>query len=224
MEQFPFGDISFADNPEPRCACVLVLDVSGSMQGQPIRELNDGLVLYQDELAADTLAAKRVEVAIVTFGGEVRTAVDFVTAENFRPPALVAQGDTPMGAAITQALDVLARRKDTYRANGVAMYRPWVFLITDGGPTDEWRTAAKAVKDGVARKSFLFFAVGVDGANFEVLREISVSEPLKLKGTRFRDLFAWLSESQKSASRSNPGDDIVLKNPTAPDGWGTIGL
>lgn len=224
MEQVPFGDISFADNPEPRCACVLLLDVSGSMNGEPIRQLNEGLVAYKDELAADALAAKRVEVAVVTFGGEVKTAADFATADLFVPPTLSAYGDTPMGTAITRAVELLSRRKETYRSHGIASYRPWIFLITDGGPTDDWRPAAEALRTGTAAKSFLFFAVGVEGANFEVLRQISPSEPLKLKGMRFRDLFAWLSASQKSVSQSNPGDTVSLENPTGPKGWGDIAV
>jgi uncharacterized protein with von Willebrand factor type A (vWA) domain len=44
-DQVPFGDSDFAENPEPRCACLLLLDTSGSMQGAPIRELNAGLVV-----------------------------------------------------------------------------------------------------------------------------------------------------------------------------------
>jgi hypothetical protein len=49
---------TFADNPEPRCPCLLLLDVSGSMRGQPIAELNAGLTTFKDELMADALAAK----------------------------------------------------------------------------------------------------------------------------------------------------------------------
>lgn len=67
-EQISFGTAEFADNPEPRCPCLLLLDVSGSMGGQPIAELDAGLTTFKDELAADTLAMKRVEVGIVTFG------------------------------------------------------------------------------------------------------------------------------------------------------------
>ncbi|MCC7136615.1 MAG: hypothetical protein IT528_09535, partial [Nitrosomonas sp.] len=52
-EQISFETTEFADNPEPRCPCLLLLDVSGSMQGQPIVELNAGLTTFKDELAAD---------------------------------------------------------------------------------------------------------------------------------------------------------------------------
>ena len=68
LEQQPFGTVSFADNPEPRCPCLLLLDTSGSMSGRPISELNAGLQAFQSELQADSLAMKRVEVALITFG------------------------------------------------------------------------------------------------------------------------------------------------------------
>ena len=64
-EQITFATSDFASNPEPRCPCILLLDVSGSMSGRPINELNAGLVTFRDELLADPLALKRVELGIV---------------------------------------------------------------------------------------------------------------------------------------------------------------
>ncbi len=57
-EQITFATSDFASNPEPRCPCILLLDVSGSMNGRPINELNAGLVTFRDELLADSLALK----------------------------------------------------------------------------------------------------------------------------------------------------------------------
>lgn len=95
-EQITFATSDFASNPEPRCPCILLLDVSGSMSGRPINELNAGLVTFRDELLADPLALKRVELGIVTFG-PVHVEQPFTSAANFFPPILFAQGDTPMG-------------------------------------------------------------------------------------------------------------------------------
>lgn len=229
MEQNPFkdGEIGFAENPEPRCASILLLDTSGSMAGAPIQQLQEGLAVYKDELFADSLAKKRVEVAIVTFGGTVEVPQTFTTAEYFTPPALTPTGDTPMGAAVVTALDLLKSRKDEYKANGIGYYRPWVFLITDGAPTDmntpQWSDAVVRVRDGEEKKAFSFFAVGVEGADIETLKKLSATrDPLKLKGLRFRDLFVWLSSSQQSVSRSKLDDSVPLQNPTGPQGWATV--
>jgi hypothetical protein len=67
-EQQPFDPGPFIDNPGPRCPCLLLLDVSASMTGRPMEELNAGLVLLKDELSADSLASKRVQIGVVTFG------------------------------------------------------------------------------------------------------------------------------------------------------------
>jgi uncharacterized protein YegL len=217
-EQITFGTDDFASNPEPRCPCVLLLDVSGSMSGQPVAELNAGLVTFKDELAADALAMKRVEVAIVTFG-PTKVEIPFTSATNFYPPNLSSQGDTPMGGAILQALELVRDRKNEYKQNGISYFRPWVFLITDGGPTDAWKAAADAVREGEAGKQFAFFAIGVKGANMEVLQQISVREPLSLDGLKFRQLFSWLSSSLRSVSRSTPGTEVPLE---APKGWAAV--
>ena len=217
-DQISFETAEFASNPEPRCPCLLLLDVSGSMGGQPIAELNAGLTTFKEELATDTLAMQRVEVGIITFG-PVRTELPFQSASSFYPPALRSQGDTPMGEAIRQGLAMVRARKDEYRANGISFYRPWVFLITDGGPTDEWQSVAAQVREGEASKSFAFFAIGVKGANMDILKQISVRDPLQLEGLKFRELFKWLSSSLRSVSRSTLGTDVPLQ---APSGWTSV--
>ena len=208
-------------NSEPRCACVLLLDTSGSMQGEPIRELNLGLSEFQHALQADDLASMRVEVAIVSFGGndEVIVEQDFVIADQYVAKELSASGRTPMGAAVERALDMIGERKAVYRKNGVPYYRPWIWLITDGAPTDEWRHAAQRVHSEEDQEGVAFFSVGVQGANMQTLGELSVRQPLHLKGLGFSDMFTWLSGSLSSVSRSSPEGQIALESPM---GWANI--
>jgi uncharacterized protein YegL len=263
-----FADSEFAENPDPRVPCVLLLDTSGSMaeivdsagdlSGETGRQdgllynvvagrrsridlLNDGLVTLQEALAADSLASRRAEIAVVTFGGAVTVVQDFVTAASFQPPRLHAAGNTPMGEAILMGLDMVTKRKQpldsilshavrilmgldmvtkrkaTYRSAGVSHYRPWIFLITDGGPDpgDPWKSAAAQVKQGEAAKSFAFFTVAVEGANMDILSQISTRPPARLKGVNFREMFLWLSQSMRAVSQSTPGDAVTLITP----GW-----
>ena len=214
--------VEFAENPEPRCPCVLLLDVSGSMQGPPINALNEGLQTFKNELNRDDLAKKRVEVAIVSFNTEVKVVEDFVTADQFEPPTLIAEGLTHMGSAIHKGLDIIEARKAQYRTNGVTYYRPWVFLITDGEPQGELDSvveqAAQRIKSDEANKRVAFFAVGVEGANMTQLSQIVVRTPLKLIGLNFQEMFIWLSASMQRVSQSKPDEQV----PLPPPGWGII--
>ena len=220
--QIPFAAVEFAANPEPRCPCVLALDTSASMAGPRLQELQAGLSQLKDELAADPLARKRVELAVLSFGGSVRLLTDFTTVDAFEPPLLRADGLTPMGGAIAAALDMVKARKLIYRSNGVAYYRPWVFLLTDGEPNDQWQSSAHAVRDAETNRQLAFFAVGIGDANLDVLRQVSLRAPLLLNGLRFREMFQWLSSSLKSVSHSGLTDETRLENPATPDGWAKV--
>jgi uncharacterized protein YegL len=212
-----FSRVEFdTSNPEPRCPCILLLDTSGSMSGPPIQALNAGLQTFKDELNKDSLAMLRVEIAIITFG-PVALKQDFVTAGQFTAPTLGTTGDTPMGEAINLALDKITERKQLYKQKGISFYRPWVFLITDGSPTDEWQMAATRVHDAEAQKKVSFFAVGVAGADMGILAQIASRQPLNLEGLKFREMFQWLSTSLSSVSRSKPNEEVPLQTPF---GWG----
>lgn len=222
MSDSGFTSVEFATNPEPRCPCVLLLDTSYSMNGAKINQLNDGLNTFHQDLMSDNLAKLRVEVGIVTFGGHVDIVQNFVSAGQFTPPYLSANGGTPMGQAINTALNMVQMRKQEYKTNGIAYFRPWVFLITDGEPTDsEWQAAAQRVRQEDADKRVAFFVVGVQGANKGTLDQVAPPNrpSLMLDGLKFNELFSWLSASLGNVSRSRPGDEVPLQNPT---GWATI--
>ncbi|PLZ57041.1 hypothetical protein CBP15_05785 [Fischerella thermalis WC442] len=214
--------VEFAENPEPRCPCVLLLDTSGSMQGMAINALNEGLLSFRDELMKNSLASRRVEVAIVTFDSHINVVQDFVTADQFNPPILTAQGLTNMGAGIHKALDLIQERKAQYRANGIAYYRPWVFMITDGEPQGEADNlvdqAAKRLQADEVNKRVAFFTVGVENANMARLSQIAVRTPLKLTGLNFVELFVWLSASMSAVSHSKVDEQVALP----PTGWGSV--
>ena len=231
-----FDQAEFADNPEPRCPVVLCLDTSGSMKGDPVAQLNEALTQFAAELKTDPLASLRVEVAVVTFGGGVRSlgvhesdsgqdagfdpGKSFTTVDLFAPPELKASGGTPMGEAVRKSLTLLRARKEIYRNNDLDYFRPWMFLITDGKPTDSWESAAEEARLEDARKGLLFFGIGVEGAELETLAKFSPENrpPMKLRGLAFSELFQWLSRSLSAVAHSKVGDQI----PLPPVGWAEV--
>lgn len=213
----PIDLVEFVDNPEPRCPVVLLLDTAQSMAGAPIAELNAGLRAFDHALKLDSVAALRVELALITFGDRAQIwepqhdqlAPDaeparraFVTATAFRPPTLTAGGPSCVGAAVILGLRLLHERRQIYQRNGVDYFKPWIVLISSGQPSDPgWEAAADQIRATQQQQSALFYAIGVSGANMHALARFT-DTPLTLDRLAFSDLFRWISASLAAVSTS----------------------
>lgn len=209
------------DNPSPRCACELVLDISGSMSGEPMRALNAGVQAFVESLKADEMASFSVELSVITAGGRVVEELPFTTACNisgFR--SLSASGSTPLGEAVELALKRLEERKAEYKRSGVAYYQPWLVIISDGAPTDQWQAAAQKAMALSQGKRLVVLPVGVQGADLSILGQFSHRGAKPLDGLKFRELFQWLSASMARVSASNSTSAAVQLPST--DSWGSI--
>jgi uncharacterized protein YegL len=208
-------ELPIADPHEQRVACVLLLDTSGSMDGEPIRQLNAAMQQLKADLAADSLACKRAEIEIITFDSEAKIVQDFARViDGFNPPILAASGTTSMGAAISLALNDIEYRKEYYRAQGIVYTRPWIFLITDGAPTDRaaFEAAVQRASDARNQKKCLIFGIGVEGADTATLKRVSGDLTFKLNPAfTFAEFFKFVSSSLSSASASKPGDQMSLR-------------
>ena len=214
-------DIVLTDNTRQRLPCVLVLDGSASMDGTPMEELNAGLKVLEDELKNDDTAAQRVQLLVIRLGDDDKVDVvqDWTDAMDFKAPRIEANGRTPLGEAMRTALDKVEMQKENYRAHDIPYNRPWIFLITDGAPTDiEWETAANDCRAAEEDNRVVIFAIGTEGADFDALGRFSSRSPVKLDGLKFKELFVWLSRSASSGSKAAQDDQIQLP---AVD-WGTV--
>lgn len=222
MNQPVIPDVALVDNTEQRTPLVLVLDCSGSMAGAPIAQLNEGLRLLESELKSDAIACKRVRLLLVQYGGmdAVDVAGDWQDAMDFLAPELVASGTTPTGQAIDVALAKIEEEKLGFKQAGVAYTRPWLFLMSDGQPTDDWRAAADRCRQAEQGNKVAVFPIAVgDGASADTLGQFSIkggAAVKRLQGLKFQELFLWLSASMKVVSQSRPGGQVQL--PSA-DSW-----
>lgn len=202
-------------NPDPRVACVVLADVSGSMQGEPIAALEQGFAAFTEYLRNETLASKRVEVAVVTFGTVATVLVPMQEARTLQPAQFTASGTTNLAAGIHLALDILEDRKHAYKVAGLQYYRPWILVLTDGKPNlDGFDQAVARLNATESARGVTVFAVGAGSrVDYQQLARLSVQRsPAPLDGLKFTELFEWLSASLSNVSNSSEfgRDDAAL--------------
>lgn len=211
-EQYILRQEDLVDNPTARVPICLVLDVSTSMSGKEIAELNEGVQMFFDAIRSDDVAQYAAEIAVVTFGATVEKVVDFMAIDRQTVPVLQANGATPMGAGVELGLDLLEARKQDYQRAGVDYFQPWLVVMTDGEPTDDIKGAARRIQDLVAAKKLVVFPIGIGAsANMSTLGALSPNRPpLRLLGLNFKEFFSWLSRSVSRVSQSTPGESVAL--------------
>lgn len=215
MATLNIGADDLVDNPTPRVPVTLCLDTSGSMSGQKIQQLVEGVSLFYDAIEEDDDARDSAEVSIVEFNSRAGLVHDFASIERLqRITSLTASGGTAMGAGVNLALDTLEARKSTYSNSGVLYYQPWLVLMTDALPGDgvDVDRAAARVVELVNAKKLTVFPIGIGSdADMQLLAKFSPNRPpLRLDGLKFKEFFEWLSKSVARVSRSTPGDTVKL--------------
>lgn len=198
------------DNPTPRIPIAMVLDTSASMTGVPIKELNEGVNLFIEEIRRDEYTRYSAEICIITFGGSVELIQDFATVDYVSYPIFKANGETPMGTAVLKTLELLERRKALYKELGIDYYQPWIVLMTDGRPTDDIIEAVRKVQELLSQRRLVVIPIAIGPyADMNSLSLFTVPDipppPLRLKGLKFKEFFIWLSKSVAQISRSTPG-------------------
>lgn len=213
----------FATNRQQRCACLVLLDTSGSMAGEPIALVNAGLRTLLEGLRGNELASKRVDLGIMTFDSEVKLVRDFDNPDKYDAPTLTAQNETFMGTAIKDALAAIKSRMADYESNGVPCFKPWLFILTDGEPQGEPDAMIEEAKGLLSsaqneKRGPLVFPVGVgDGANLERLDAITrPAQSVRLDPTKFKEMFQWIALSMSRVTNSKPGQQTAT---LPPPGW-----
>ena len=192
--------------------CVVLIDTSGSM-ARVKKQLEDGLATMAEAL--DDQARGRVEFCVISFDDEARILVPFGPAYDFEVPRFDCDGMTAMHAAVDLGLGELEARKDQYKANNTAYYRPWMFMLTDGGANDSDNGAFGRLVQSQTDRHCTFFPVGIgDQVDKELLKSLRTDgHILTASKEDFSGAFLWLSNSLSRTSSSNPGQKVVLAKP-----------
>lgn len=212
INQEVFGAPKIAAPNEAHLACVLLLDTSGSMLGEPIGSLNQALQNFKEKVSMDEMAQKRVDVAIVEFNSSVRVVQDFTPIAQMEPVQLAATGVTAMGAGINTAIDMVKDRNRFYQTLGTPVYKPWIFMVTDGAPTDSIDEAARRIQEEENKGShgkLKFFALGVPGYDKSTMFKLT-KRVMEMRDFDFAGIFDWMSESMVAISVSRVDEEAKL--------------
>lgn len=216
--------IETPSNFEQKCLCTFVLDVSSSMEGDPINELNAGLKMFYEEIADDPVMSNRLEISIVTFSDIITTELEPSLINDFSMPQLTTSGTTKLVDGIERAISIVADRKEYYKTTGMPYYRSWIILISDGAPDSDQDvdSLAARIKIDCNNKKYVFMPIGVRNADMNVLNKLCappIDKPLLLDGLRFKAFFDWLSASLSKVLNSKENQKIDFDTPTWTKGF-----
>ena len=206
----------------PICFC---LDTSGSMQGDPIKQLNMGLQNFMSSIKANDDTRSATDIAIITFGSSVDIVLPFgrISKDKRLPDIQASTSLTPIGEGVLTALELLNARKLGYRELG---FQPWIVVITDGAPMGpnamaNYKAAVAACNELERNDKLVVFNIGVGNAvDYDLLKQLSVKrpEPISVASAEFGKLFEFLGSSSSSVVSSGMNDDALYNISTEPEG------
>ena len=213
-----------AANLEDKCLCVLVIDVSGTMENY-MPELNAALKRFYQDITGNHGVPEgtkdQLEVCVEIFDEDYRFLRNPCLLEIGEVPAKLStrNSTTESVKALRAALKMIDDRKEFYVETGQPYYRPWLVFLTDGEPNpyraEEVDEFSKEIRDLVSRKKVQIIGLGVgEQISMETLLKLTAGNARMLKDKHFGDFFKWLSNSLAIYTHShgnvnpiNPADE-----------------
>jgi uncharacterized protein YegL len=201
-----------------RLPVYLLLDVSGSMSGDPIEAVRQGMKSLLGELKGDPQALETVWISVITFGSTAQKAVPLTELLAAREPELTAGGSTALGAALRLLAESIRQEVRKTTAEQKGDWKPLVFLMTDGAPTDDWEGAADDLKRaGAGNVIALAAGAGADAARLKRVTD-TVLRMADLQPGAMQAFFKWVSASvaATSVSVAQPAGTAITLPPPPP--------
>lgn len=193
-----------------RLPVYILLDTSGSMSGEPIEAVKNGMQVLISTLRQDPYALETAYLSVITFDSTARQIVPLTELSSFQMPDIQATGVTALG----DALSLLAQRVDSEVQKSTSErkgdWKPIVFLMTDGSPTDDWQQGLKQLQQRTF--GIMVACAAGHGANTDVLKNITenvVSLDIA-DSSVIKSYFKWVSASISSGSQKveNSGKEV----------------
>lgn len=185
-----------------RLPIYIVLDTSYSMEGEPIVAVRNGLQSLMVALRQDPFALETAFVSIITFGGTAQQVVPLTEVAMFQEPTIETNGATPLGGALNVLSDCLENEVLTKGSEGQkGDWRPLVFLMSDGNPTDDYKSALTRFK---GQQTGIVVACAIGHSVDEAVLKAITENVVRIDATdsaAFAAFFKWVSDSVKTTSK-----------------------
>jgi uncharacterized protein YegL len=183
-----------------RLPVYLVLDTSGSMTGEPIEAVKNGLSTLLTALRSDPHALETAYLSVITFDSSAKQLVPLTDLASFQEPNLSAQGVTSMGESLSLVSSCIDREVQKSSPEQKGDWKPLVFIMTDGQPTDDWQRGLNEFK---TRKMGMVVACAAgSGADASVLKQITENVVMLDTADKatIAAYFKWVSSSITTSS------------------------
>ena len=184
-----------------RLPIYLLLDTSGSMCGEAIAAVQNGVQMVISALQNDPRALETAYISIITFESEVKQLIPLTELSQFTPPILTANGLTSMGGALKLVSDCADREVIKNTPDTKGDWKPMVFIMTDGMPNDDFDSGLAVFK---AHKWGMIVACAAGAADEKLLQQIT-ENVVKLStadAESIKAFFKWVSQSITTSSKS----------------------
>lgn len=185
-----------------RLPVFLLLDTSGSMSGEPIEQVKNGVQMLVSALRQDPYALETAYLSVITFDSIARETVPLTELAAFQVPQISASGATSLGEALKMVAEIAATNLSKTTATSKGDWKPMVFIMTDGAPTDDWEQGFKRFQ---MEKWGIVVACSVNGGDTATLQKIAGDAVVKLDtsdSSAMAKFFKWVSASVSNNSKA----------------------